>query len=112
MVFRIIQIVLALSARLLHIAIYPNDYNEADPLDALVIDLDVGMPIEDFTHCFTGECRVNVLPILYKLNQVISVSADLAEPLRIILDIMQRQPQNGSRRHYAVRPPIGDDLHP
>ncbi|MGP9811989.1 sigma-54 interaction domain-containing protein [Rhodopseudomonas sp. NSM] len=48
------------------------------------------MPVEDFSHCFTGECRVNVLPILYKLNQVISVSADLAEPLRIILDIMQR----------------------
>ena len=59
-------------------------------MDALVIDLDVGMPIEEFSHCFTGECRVNVLPILYKLNQVISVSADLAEPLRIILDIMQR----------------------
>jgi len=58
--------------------------------DPLVIDLDVGMPIEEFTHCFTGECRVNVLPILYRFNQVVSTSTDLAEPLQIILDIMQR----------------------
>jgi len=58
--------------------------------DLLVIDLDVGMPIQEFTHCFTGECRVNVLPILYRFNQVVSTSTDLAEPLQIILDIMQR----------------------
>jgi len=57
--------------------------------ETLVLDLDMGSPVDDFTHCFTGECRANVLPILYKLNRAISSADDLAEPLRIILDVMR-----------------------
>ncbi|WP_127076728.1 sigma 54-interacting transcriptional regulator [Rhodomicrobium lacus] len=57
--------------------------------DTLVLDLDMGSPVDDFTHCFTGECRANVLPILYRLNRAISSAQDLSEPLRIILDVMR-----------------------
>ena len=56
--------------------------------DALVLDLEAGSPVDDFTHCFTGECRANVLPILYKLNRAISSANDLSEPFRIILTVM------------------------
>ena len=57
--------------------------------DALVLDLEAGSPVDDFTHCFTGECRANVLPILYKLNRAISSANDLSEPFRIILNVMR-----------------------
>ena len=30
--------------------------------------------VEDFTHCFTGECRINVLPILFQISQIIAAS--------------------------------------
>ena len=46
---------------------------------------------EDFTHCFTGECRINVLPILYKISQVIAASEDLESSLSIILSVMQKR---------------------
>ena len=32
--------------------------------------------LEDFSHCFTGECRINVLPTLFKVSQVIAESED------------------------------------
>ncbi|EJW10890.1 Nitrogenase (iron-iron) transcriptional regulator [Rhodovulum sp. PH10] len=47
--------------------------------------------VDDFTHCFTGECRVNVLPILFKINQVIAENADLATLVSIVLEGMRRQ---------------------
>ncbi len=47
--------------------------------------------VEDFTHCFTGECRINVLPTLYKISQVIAASEDLEQSLGIILAVMQRR---------------------
>jgi hypothetical protein len=39
-----------------------------------VLDLELDEVVDDFTHCFTGECRVNVLPILYQISQVITES--------------------------------------
>lgn len=50
-----------------------------------------GVFLDEFTHCFTGECRVNVLQILFKINQVIAANADLATLVSIVLDGMQRQ---------------------
>jgi Nif-specific regulatory protein len=47
--------------------------------------------IEDFTHCFTGECRINVLPTLYKISQVISACEDLEQSLAIILGVMRKR---------------------
>jgi Nif-specific regulatory protein len=47
--------------------------------------------VEDFTHCFTGECRVNVLPILFQISQVITDNEDLAASLAIILKVMQQR---------------------
>ena len=47
--------------------------------------------VEDFTHCFTGECRVNVLPILFQISQIIADDEDLATSLGIILKVMQQR---------------------
>ena len=56
---------------------------------AVAIDLDdIG---EDFTHCFTGECRVNVLPILFQISEIITESEDLQTMLAIILKVMQER---------------------
>ncbi len=44
---------------------------------------------EDFTDCKTGECRVNVLPMLYQISQILAASEDLAHSLAIILKVMQ-----------------------
>jgi Nif-specific regulatory protein len=57
--------------------------------EALDAGLAFGAPVDDFSHCGTGECRVNTLPVLYRLNQAVSESADLGDALRIILDIMR-----------------------
>ena len=43
----------------------------------------------DFTDCHTGECRINVLPILYQISQIINQRDDLAETLGIILKVME-----------------------
>ena len=55
------------------------------------VALDVDDFSEDFTHCFTGECRVNVLPILFQISQVIADSEDLAASLAIMLKVMQQR---------------------
>lgn len=55
------------------------------------LEFDVGEFVGEFSHCFTGECRVNVLPILYRISQLISGSVDLAASLPILLDVMQQQ---------------------
>lgn len=47
--------------------------------------------IKDFTHCFTGECRVNVLPQLYKINQISSSTNDLGVLLAMVLNVMRQQ---------------------
>jgi Nif-specific regulatory protein len=47
--------------------------------------------IDEFTHCFTGECRINVLPILYQISRIIAASEDLASSLALILRVMQRR---------------------
>ncbi len=46
---------------------------------------------DDFTHCFTGECRVNVLPILFQISQIITESEDLAKSLAVMLKVMQER---------------------
>ncbi len=53
--------------------------------------LSVDDDFEDFSHCFTGECRINVLPTLYKISQVIAASEDLEHLLEIILNVMQKR---------------------
>jgi Nif-specific regulatory protein len=55
------------------------------------IDAYIDAAFEDFSHCFTGECRINVLPILYKISQVIASSEDLESSLLIILGVMQKR---------------------
>ena len=55
------------------------------------VAIDVDDFVEDFTHCFTGECRVNVLPILFQISQVITDNEDLAASLAIILKVMQQR---------------------
>lgn len=54
------------------------DFGDADDFD------------EEFTHCFTGECRVNVLPTIHKISQVSTHSGDLTALLSIILEVMQQ----------------------
>jgi Nif-specific regulatory protein len=55
------------------------------------VAIDVDDFVEDFTHCFTGECRVNVLPILFQISQVITDNEDLAASLAIILRVMRER---------------------
>ncbi|MBI5132642.1 MAG: sigma 54-interacting transcriptional regulator [Rhodopseudomonas palustris] len=50
-----------------------------------------GVFVDEFSHCFTGECRVNVLQILFKINQVIADNADLTTLVSITLDGMRQQ---------------------
>ena len=42
------------------------------------LEFDVGEFVGEFSHCFTGECRVNVLPILYRISQLIKLSLRLS----------------------------------
>jgi Nif-specific regulatory protein len=46
---------------------------------------------DDFTDCKTGECRVNVLPTLYQISQIITSTEDLSETLAIILKVMEQR---------------------
>ncbi|HEY0281568.1 MAG TPA: sigma 54-interacting transcriptional regulator, partial [Rhizomicrobium sp.] len=59
------------------------------------ITIDVGdfaeEAIEDFTHCFTGECRVSVLPILFQISQIITDNEDLVASLAVIFKVMQER---------------------
>jgi len=58
--------------------------------DTPPLELDLDEIEADFTHCFTGECRVNVLPILHKIGHVSTRNADLSALLAIILEVMQQ----------------------
>ena len=51
--------------------------------------VDIDTIDDDFTDCQTGECRVNVLPILFQISQIINQSEDLARTLSIILKVME-----------------------
>ena len=53
------------------------------------IPVDIEEFTDDFTHCFTGECRVNVLPILFQISQIITESEDLASSLAVMLKVMR-----------------------
>jgi len=57
-----------------------------EPITASVDD-----DFEDFSHCSTGECRINVLPTLYKISQVIAASEDLEHLLEIVLNVMRKR---------------------
>jgi Nif-specific regulatory protein len=57
-----------------------------------LVTFDVEDFVEDFTHCFTGECRVNVLPFLFQICQIITDDEDLATSLAVILKVMQQRP--------------------
>ncbi|ARC90142.1 sigma 54-interacting transcriptional regulator [Rhodovulum sp. MB263] len=54
-----------------------------------LFDLGAVSPDEEFTQCHSGECRVNLLPTLYRLNHAISNATDLSAPLGMILDVMR-----------------------
>jgi Nif-specific regulatory protein len=55
------------------------------------IAVDIDDFADDFTHCFTGECRVNVLPILFQISQIITESEDLASSLAVMLKVMRER---------------------
>lgn len=57
--------------------------------DTVTLEINVIDSFEEFSHCFTGECRVAVLPILYKISQVLVDSADFTASIPVILDTMQ-----------------------
>lgn len=54
-------------------------------------DFDVKDFVDEFTHCFTGECRVSILPVLAQINKVITDSADLPTLVAITLDVMRQR---------------------
>jgi Transcriptional regulator containing GAF, AAA-type ATPase, and DNA binding domains len=45
----------------------------------------------EYTDCNTGECRVKVLPTLYRIIRVVADTEDLAEALAIILAVMRER---------------------
>ena len=60
-------------------------------LDPSPLELDVSDFVEEFSHCFTGECRIGVLSTLHRVCEVLAESSDLATSLSIILRVMQQQ---------------------
>ncbi|SOC09060.1 sigma-54 interaction domain-containing protein [Rhodobacter maris] len=59
--------------------------------EAPALELGRSGPQDEFGQCFTGECRVTLLPTLYRLNAVISNASDLAAPLGMILETMRSE---------------------
>ncbi|CCG41426.1 sigma-54 interaction domain-containing protein [Magnetospirillum molischianum] len=59
--------------------------------NTVTLDRALDASVEEFTHCFTGECRVSVLPILFEINKVLAEDADLATLMSITLDGMRRR---------------------
>ena len=67
---------------------------ETDELRMIInkaVAVDPDHLIDEFTHCFTGECRINVLPILYQISRIIASSENLASSLALILKVMKRR---------------------
>ena len=77
--------------------IHPNDSDDESPKTSRYSRMQGGFTVDideisdDFTDCHTGECRVNVLPILYQISQTINQSQDLSATLTIILKVMQER---------------------
>nr|P12626.1 RecName: Full=Nitrogen fixation protein AnfA [Azotobacter vinelandii]AAA22146.1 nitrogen fixation protein (anfA) [Azotobacter vinelandii] len=73
--------------------------------DQATFEFDTDYFVEEFSHCFTGECRVKMLPILYKISQIITGNADLADALSIVLGVMQQhlKMQRGIVTLYDMR---------
>ncbi|SEH31130.1 sigma 54-interacting transcriptional regulator [Magnetospirillum fulvum] len=59
--------------------------------DTVTLNRALDGSVEEFTHCFTGECRVSVLPILFEINKVLAENADLATLMSITLDGMRQR---------------------
>ncbi|MFD2174924.1 sigma 54-interacting transcriptional regulator [Rhodobacter lacus] len=53
------------------------------------LDLGATRREDEFGQCYSGECRVNLLPTLYRLNARISEAADLGATLALILEMMR-----------------------
>ncbi|MBU2855777.1 sigma 54-interacting transcriptional regulator [Acidithiobacillus ferrooxidans] len=60
------------------------------PMDSSFI-VDLEDVVEDFSGCKTGECRINVLPLLYRVSQILKENEDLQNTLTIILEVMQQR---------------------
>ncbi|PPQ37461.1 Nif-specific regulatory protein [Rhodoblastus acidophilus] len=54
-------------------------------------DIDITNFVDEFSHCFTGECRVGVLQTLSQISRIITASDDLAGSLPLILAVMRQQ---------------------
>jgi len=68
-----------------------EDRLDSDRGLAQATELDVGAFIDEFSHCFTGECRVSILPTLYQISQIITSHRDFSGSLPLILHVMQQQ---------------------
>ena len=76
-----------------------NDVTPAPPCAGTNrgFQIDLGELAEEFsdcteyTDCNTGECRVKVLPTLYRIIRVIADSEDLAGALSMILEVMEQR---------------------
>lgn len=59
--------------------------------ETLPFEFNVDDFVDDFTHCFTGECRVGILPILYKISRFLNESGDLEMLLSLVLEVMEHR---------------------
>ncbi len=66
-----------------------------DPMEdtgSLEEGLDCFVDEEEFSHCFTGECRISMLPVLYRISQTLAGTADLVRALPVVLEVMRQRP--------------------
>ncbi|WP_147165119.1 GAF domain-containing protein, partial [Pararhodospirillum oryzae] len=61
------------------------------PEQALVVDFNLTDFVDEFTHCFTGECRVNILSVLSKINKVMTEDATLTTLVDLTLDVLRQR---------------------
>ncbi len=47
-------------------------------------------PAPQFCECNLGECRTNLLPLLYEMSRIVTESGNLATTLQILLQLMRR----------------------
>ncbi|QFY41521.1 GAF domain-containing protein [Candidatus Methylospira mobilis] len=65
--------------------------NSDDPLQLKIKPQQV--PVSGIPHlceCDLGECRTNVLPLMYEMSRIVTESEDLAGTLAILLQVMKR----------------------
>ena len=75
------------------------------------VAVDIDDFADDFTHCFTGECRVNVLPILFQISQIITESENLAQSLAVMLKVMRERLKIVRGMVTLYDRAVRDDLH-